>query len=292
VTTLDAFHRGIRRAFQARSESFRAFGPGLQLAWGYETRRAGSRYHWEGSRRGEDKRRPRVLFQYTLAGRGEFGTKEQAWTLGPEDGFIALLPSGHHYLLPDDSAHWSFFWFIVQHPLLAERVRKMLRREEPVQRWPHDDHEIRAAAMLFTSACAGQLRHIWNFEERIFGWWWAVESALHHRRYPTDQRRQLLEKTRRIVLKRLERPPSGSELAEAQGLERSTFSRKFKAVTGLSPMAFVTEVRLEEALKLLRTKLKLEAIAAQTGFADANHFCKVFRRHFHSTPGGYRDLVA
>jgi len=64
----------------------------------------------------------------------------------------------------------------------------------------------------------------------------------------------------------------------------------FKAKTGISPAAFVTEVRLKEALKLLRTPAKLEDVAAQTGFADANHFCKVFRRHFHTSPGAYRHL--
>jgi len=52
------------------------------------------------------------------------------------------------------------------------------------------------------------------------------------------------------------------------------------------------EVRLEEALKRLRTGAKLETIAAQTGFADANHFCKVFRRHFLSSPGAYRELIS
>jgi transcriptional regulator GlxA family with amidase domain len=89
----------------------------------------------------------------------------------------------------------------------------------------------------------------------------------------------------------LSQPPSAAELADMNQLDRTTFSRKFKARTGLSPAAFVTEVRLEEALKLLRTDAKLEEVAASTGFADANHFCKVFRRHFHSSPGSYRRLI-
>jgi len=89
----------------------------------------------------------------------------------------------------------------------------------------------------------------------------------------------------------LHNPPSAAELAETYQLERTTFSRNFKATTGISPSAFITEIRLEEAVKLLRTEAKLEEVAASTGFADANHFCKVFRRHFHSSPGSYRRLI-
>jgi AraC-like DNA-binding protein len=287
---LDTLHRRIRRAFRASGETLRAYGRGLEMGWGYETRQTGSRYYWEGAHRGTSAQ-PRVLFQYTLSGHGEFAVRKKSWDLGSEDGFTALLPSVHRYFLPKASPHWTFFWFIVRHPLVAERIRDLHGREEQVQHWPHQGRVVQEAAALFETACAGHLRNIWSFEERLFAWLWAVERELYQRRYPSDPREKLLEETRRIVLRRLEHPPSSTDLAAAYGLDRSTFSRKFRATTGLTPIGFVTEVRLEEALKLLRTKAKLEAIAAQTGFADATHFCKVFQRLFRSTPGSYRNLV-
>jgi transcriptional regulator GlxA family with amidase domain len=48
-------------------------------------------------------------------------------------------------------------------------------------------------------------------------------------------------------------------------------------------------VRLQEvSRRLVHSKEKLEAIARATGFADANHLCKVFRRHRHLSPGEFR----
>ena len=261
------------------------------MGWGYETRRQDLPYYWDGTRRGGSPKQPRLLFQFTVEGRGEYAEGGKIWALIPGESFTVLLPSPHAYYLPQDSEHWTFFWFVVQHPFATERLKALRRSEAAVQAWTDESPALGAALTLFEAACAGKLDEPWTFEKLLFTWLLEMERELYYRRYPQDERQRLLTETRRIVLQRLQKPPSGAELAEAHQLERTTFSRHFKATTGRSPAAFVTEVRLEEALKLLRTETKLSEIARQTGFADANHFCKVFRRHFHSSPGVYRRQV-
>ncbi len=54
----------------------------------------------------------------------------------------------------------------------------------------------------------------------------------------------------------------------------------------------MTQVRLEAAARhLAESDDTLDTIAAQTGVADANHLCKVFRRHYHLSPGTYRKQL-
>ena len=285
------FHRRIRRAFQESAEHVLSFDGKRQLFWGYETRCAGSEYDWTGGMRGVSPNQPQVLFQYTLEGRGEYAEAGKLWSPTPGMGFTVLLPSAHRYYLPKDSEGWTFFWFIVQHPFVGKRIAELRRKEAAVQTWKAESPALESAAILFEAACRGKLREVWDFEERLFSWLLETERELYHRRYPQNERQRLLDETRRIVRGRLHKPPSTAELADIHQLERTTFSRKFKATTGVSPAAYVSEVRLEEALKLLRTEAKLDDVAASTGFADANHFCKVFRRHFHSSPGSYRRLI-
>ena len=69
---LDAIHRRVRRAFPGSTSDFLSFEEKRQITWGYETRRAGSDYSWDGMQRGASPKQPRVLFQYTLEGRGEY----------------------------------------------------------------------------------------------------------------------------------------------------------------------------------------------------------------------------
>jgi len=67
------------------------------------------------------------------------------------------------------------------------------------------------------------------------------------------------------------------------------YSHRFGRATGLSPAVFIQSVRLNEVRRLLRDSAEpLKAIAEETGFADANHLCKAFRRDCHMSPGVYR----
>jgi AraC-like DNA-binding protein len=76
-------------------------------------------------------------------------------------------------------------------------------------------------------------------------------------------------------------------------MSRSHFSHHFRAHTGLTPGRFIAEFRVGEAAKMLRDpRLPLKQIAAANGFADANHFCKVFRRFQHMSPTSYRRAIA
>jgi len=80
-----------------------------------------------------------------------------------------------------------------------------------------------------------------------------------------------------------------TDLAQLSGMSRSHFSHSFRAATGMAPAQFIRQIRLEEATRrLLHTEQPIEAIARATGFANANHFCKVFRQRFHLSPGAFR----
>jgi AraC-like DNA-binding protein len=69
------------------------------------------------------------------------------------------------------------------------------------------------------------------------------------------------------------------DLAEVVGLSKYHFSREFKRASGMTPMAFLRQVRVEAARSLLlSTSWTLRAIADQVGFRDEFHLSRVFRR--------------
>lgn len=72
-------------------------------------------------------------------------------------------------------------------------------------------------------------------------------------------------------------------------LSPAYFSTLFKRETGLGFSAYVTEVRMEQAARLLReTEDKTYLIAQKIGYSDPNYFSYVFKRHFGATPSKYR----
>lgn len=81
-----------------------------------------------------------------------------------------------------------------------------------------------------------------------------------------------------------------SDLARAVGQSSRTFSRRVVAATGLSPVQFLQQIRVEKAVELIETTaLPFEEIAYRVGYADASTLRVLVRR---GAGLGPRDLRA
>jgi AraC-like DNA-binding protein len=79
-------------------------------------------------------------------------------------------------------------------------------------------------------------------------------------------------------------------LARAVGMPRATFSRRFTALTGQSPMAYVTAWRMALAARMLRDEpATLRQIAQHVGYESEFAFARAFKRSTGQAPGQYRQ---
>lgn len=70
---------------------------------------------------------------------------------------------------------------------------------------------------------------------------------------------------------------------------RTTLTRRIKDLTGLSPMQYVSEERLNQSrADLLFTMLSLSELAEKYGFSDENYYIRSFKKRFGVTPLQYR----
>ncbi len=80
------------------------------------------------------------------------------------------------------------------------------------------------------------------------------------------------------------------QLARSAGLSPSRFAHLFRRETGVSPIRYLEDVRMEHARTLLlRTDLPIQDIAARVGFADPFYFSTRFRRRFGRCPTAWRN---
>lgn len=78
-------------------------------------------------------------------------------------------------------------------------------------------------------------------------------------------------------------------LAKLVHLSVSQFNRTFKHLFRMSPAEYVTRVRINAACSLLRSTCNsMNAIADRTGFCDASHFVRQFKKIMNQTPNAYR----
>ncbi|MDH3452575.1 MAG: helix-turn-helix domain-containing protein [Gammaproteobacteria bacterium] len=93
----------------------------------------------------------------------------------------------------------------------------------------------------------------------------------------------------RIMEMNVHRPFPVSGIAAQLNVTSSRLTRHYGIDLGTTPAAFWRELRLQQASHLLRdTSRSVTEIAYETGFSDAAHFCKAFRKHANTTPQNFR----
>ena len=78
-------------------------------------------------------------------------------------------------------------------------------------------------------------------------------------------------------------------LARRNGMSRRTMERRFKNVTGETPLAYQQSIRVEAAKRILeKTNTSFEEITWQVGYEDSSTFRKVFCKQTGLVPTEYR----
>jgi len=84
--------------------------------------------------------------------------------------------------------------------------------------------------------------------------------------------------------------PSLAQLAKKIGRSEAQMLRIFRRDFGTSPIAFLLERKLEQAMVLLlNTELTVKEIAAGLGFCDEFYFSRMFRKKCGKSPREYRQ---
>jgi len=79
------------------------------------------------------------------------------------------------------------------------------------------------------------------------------------------------------------------DLAKVSGLSRTVYAERFHKLTGVTPMNYVTQWRMEKAKKLLKDEtISVDEISQLVGYAASESFQKTFKKIIGITPSTYR----
>lgn len=87
-------------------------------------------------------------------------------------------------------------------------------------------------------------------------------------------------------------PLTVPKLAAMMFVSPGHFHELFKNTCGISPAAYIRQIRLEHAKNLLRTTdLPMHEIAVRSGFTDTAQFSRSFHKMLGETPSAYRKAI-
>lgn len=226
------------------------------------------------------------LLIYCRAGRGHLSVEEVRTTV--EAGDLVLLPQGvAHAYYADETEPWSIYWVHFAGERALDFCRQAdgtaLPRRTTVGLAPRvvSDFEtllsVRRAGYRLAPflIAANQLKQL-------------VASLALQGGAATDR---LLAESDALMRANLGRRVDLATLARAAGLSRFHFAKRYKAVTGTSPIQRFIHLKIERACHLLDvTDAGVADVAAELGYDDPLYFSRVFRNVVGVSPRGYRML--
>lgn len=94
---------------------------------------------------------------------------------------------------------------------------------------------------------------------------------------------------RGLLLERLDHHWTVDEMAALVDLAPSHFHKLFKTHLGISPLAYLNDLRLEKARELLETTFtQMKQIGLKVGMPNDSHFTRDFKKKYGVTPTEYR----
>jgi len=92
-----------------------------------------------------------------------------------------------------------------------------------------------------------------------------------------------------ILRKDLSHQWTVEEMAVLTGMGTTTFTEKVRSFSGFSPLNYLINIRISEAIKMLKRKeASLTDIAYATGFYSSQHFSTTFKKLTGYTPSDFR----
>ncbi|MBU4192847.1 MAG: AraC family transcriptional regulator [Pseudodesulfovibrio sp.] len=225
---------------------------------------------------------------------GAMRFRYQGQNLVASGGQVNLVVPGEahdgHGAAPDG---WAYRMFYLRPETLAEVAGALMTRPGlPDFRMGVIDDPVLAAAIsrthrLLESPDTSTLEKETRLMAMLAGWIsrWAEERG---RLAGPGREHRAVARAREIIQAGYGGDLSLAGLAREAGLSPFHLVRVFERETGVTPHAYLTQVRVQRARQRLAGAERIADIAVECGFADQAHLTRLFKRQTGMTPGNFR----
>ncbi|WP_208591793.1 AraC family transcriptional regulator [Gracilibacillus suaedae] len=244
-------------------------------------------YIWDGLKRGEEGR---VVFQYTLDGKGAIRIGNEIYPLTKGDAFFVKIPSDHCYYLPEESTYWDFIYMTVYGKEAIRHFQYLSEKYGHILQLPDHSRPIKHILRVLQKIEATGINHGYEASGYAYSFLMECSQYFEHEQLQEDQLPVAISKAVSFMENNYAEDISLDDIVAASGLSKYHFTRLFSASINQTPVRYLTKVRIQHALDLLQNNEKtIDEIAQEVGFSSSNYFSKVFKKLLNETPSEYRQ---
>lgn len=220
--------------------------PTIQLlSIGHEFR-CSADYHWDNSRRNSC-----WLLQITLSGMGHFMLGDREYTVDAGKGFLLSLPGQSAYWYDEkDTEPWEFVFIMFEGSGAAAYVDRILSQPNPVLDFSRQPETVQTISRLIGLARSGLVNDPFQAASDTFSLLCRLCSLSSSSEKKVSKLiRQACEK----MHSQYSMPITLAEISTQLGVSQSHLSRTFERDMGEHPIAYLTRLRMDDAIRLLTT---------------------------------------
>jgi AraC-like DNA-binding protein len=228
------------------------------------------------------------LFQYTLSGLGMIRIGEREYRLEPGFAFMIRFYGDYRYYMPPDSANYECIFISMYGSEVAKCWSVLESALGSVFYIP--DYSIPIRTLKYIHQEANMEKVADSFKASAMAYQFVMELYRFRKGYDAQKKwPDLVTEVAKLFQEKYDQNEGLDSVAARLGVTKSHLIKLFHKTVGKTPIEFLTKVRMEKAVELLRNhERSLEDIALSLGYADVSYFVKVFRKFFGSPPGSFR----
>lgn len=211
------------------------------------------------------------LVHYVLSGKGSFQVNGRKYDLSKGWLFV-ISPNDHASYEADEEDPWFYTWitFYTDTPLPVQ-LKEAIYLPEASSIFT----EMRLSKKMINGKEAFLCAKIWELFSLIME---GNNDNMDH-----------IEKALRIIHAEYMTGITIEEIANRLHLDKSYFSHTFRKRMNTSPKQYLTNLRMEQALGLMKThSYSVTEAAVAVGYENIYNFSKMFKRHYGASPKNYQ----
>lgn len=230
------------------------------------------------------------LIQYTLSGYGIYEKDGIRHEITAGKGFAVHFPEESLYYLPEEQADpWVFFYLHFCGEGAAPYMDRLEQETGGVFELDEPSEAVKIFLRLQERMCGGGRLKRYESSEVVFRFLCTLLREIEEKRVKAED--SVVQRAADCMEREYASLESVEQLAERLEVSHGHLCRSFRKERKLTPMQYLTNVRIQAAMtELLNTEAPLEVVAGRCGFSNGNYFGKVFKKQVGMTPAQYRSM--
>ncbi len=248
-----------------------------------------AKYHYRVRRNGcEDN----ILF-YCLQGKGYYKIKDKTYTLLPNQYVITPATEVPLSYWADRDDPWTIYWihFTGKNINLFNKSIHIDIQDIASRNIPFNEEGIKIWTRMYTCLSNGYSPE--NLINANLCLPHLVATFVYHQKYidntPVDANDAIVNKAVVFMRNNIKSKLNVADISDLVSLSVSHFTKLFKISTGMSPIDYFINLKMQKACQLLYSNdLKIKQVALMLGYDDPYYFSRIFKKNMGLSPEEYR----